>query len=118
VKSSIYHIAVQSEWARAAGSYRAPSLDHEGFIHCSTAEQVMDVANAFYRGRADLVLLEIDAEKLTSPVEIEAPASAGSSNDATTERFPHVYGPINTDAIVTVLHLSPGPDGMFDLPTL
>ena len=116
MKSSIYHIAVQAEWARAAGSYRAPSLDHEGFIHCSTAEQVMDVANTFYRGRNDLVLLEIDAEKLTSPVEIEPPV--GSSDDTTTERFPHVYGPINTDAIVTVLHLSPGPDGMFDLPRL
>lgn len=114
---SIFHIALRAEWARAAGSYRAPSLEHEGFIHCSTSEQVATVANTLYRGHSDLVLLEIDPQKLTSAVEFEAPAHAGA-NGTEAERFPHVYGPINTDAIVTVMHLAPGPDGTFDLAAL
>lgn len=79
------------------------------------------VANALYRGRTDLVLLEIDPAKLRSPVRFEAPVAhpGGASVPAGRgERFPHVYGPINADAIVTVLHLSPAPDGTFALPTL
>ena len=48
----IYHITPLEEWerARAAGSYQANSLHSEGFIHCSTREQVIPTANRFYHG--------------------------------------------------------------------
>src|SRR5262249_53737873 len=75
VLSVVYHIAARADWddASARGAYRAASLDAEGFIHCSTAAQVVVVANAFYRGRRDLVLLRIDADRVRCPVRFEAP---------------------------------------------
>ena len=55
----IFHIATRDAWDEAAraGSYRADTLETEGFIHCSEAHQVAEVANIRFRGREDLVLL-------------------------------------------------------------
>lgn len=93
----IYHITPALEWdnARNAGFYTAPSLASEGFIHCSTADQVAGVLHRYYQGATSLVQLTIDSEKLTSRVVYEPAPSA-------TELFPHVYGPINCDAVVSI----------------
>ncbi len=106
--AKIFHIARQIDWqaAQAAGSYRVASLEHEGFIHCSTAEQVAGVANRFYRGQADLVLLHIDPQRVQAPLRYEAPAEAPASS----ERFPHIYGPLNLDAVVAVQAFAAGCD--------
>ena len=107
----ILHFCPRSAWeaARAAGSYAADTLASQGFIHCSTPEQVHVPANALARGRTDLVLLEIDERRLTAPLiwEAGAPADPGGS------LFPHVYGPIPVDAVVAVRDYPPGPDGKF-----
>ena len=68
-----YHIS-KAEWneAQQRGEYVAPSLETEGFIHCSTEKQVLHVANAFYRGRNDLVLLKLDEAKLKPELEVGA----------------------------------------------
>ena len=112
----ILHITAKREWlaAQHEGSYRAPSLASEGFIHCSTARQVTNTANAFYRGIKDLVLLVIDASAVTWPVKYEPPADAGEANR--NELFPHLYGPLNLDAVVRVADFPPNPDGTFSLP--
>ena len=106
----IFHIAAgaSAESAEASGSYEDESLANEGFIHASFAEQVNGVANALFRGRDDLVLLEVDTGKLTSPLMVERGSGGGDA------RFPHVYGPVNWDAVVAVHALDPGPDGSFD----
>jgi uncharacterized protein (DUF952 family) len=103
----ILHFCSRADWAAAesAGSYAAEDLASEGFIHCSTAEQVPFSANLFARGRADLVLLEIDEREL--PVRYE---------EADGHVFPHVYGPIPVAAVVAVHEFPPGPDGTFTLP--
>lgn len=90
----IFHIATRDTWDEAAraGSYRADSLDTEGFIHCSQAHQVAEVANIRFRGREDLVLLWIDSARVRAEIKYED-ASDGSG------KFPHIYGPINTDAV-------------------
>src|SRR5206468_2482224 len=64
----IFHITTAPEWdaARRVGEYRAPSLDTEGFIHCSLPTQVNHVADWFYREVPHLVLLCVDPSKLTS----------------------------------------------------
>ena len=82
-------------WANAQkeGNYVAPSLLSEGFIHTSTLEQVAGVLERYYRNVKDLLLLFIDESKLTSPLKYEL---APSVNDI----FPHVYGPINLDAVI------------------
>jgi uncharacterized protein (DUF952 family) len=75
---------------------------------------VAGVANAFYRGRRDLVLLEIEPSRLRSALRFESPAHPSGATDAPgDERFPHVYGPIDVDAVVAVIDFAPGADGRF-----
>ncbi len=107
----ILHITTAPEWesARANGQYRAPSLDSEGFIHCSLPTQVTHVADWFYRDVPDLLLLAIDPSLLTSPLRWEPSADAFDGD------FPHVYGPIDTAAVVMSVPWARGPDG-FALP--
>lgn len=108
--STILHITTPDAWneALATGLYRGDTLATEGFIHCSTAAQVVRVADARFGGRAGLVLLCIDADRVGSDVRYE-PAEAG-------ELFPHIYGPLNIDAVALVVPFEPGPDGRFALP--
>jgi uncharacterized protein (DUF952 family) len=110
----ILHIAHKHDWERAAetGSYTVDTLQTEGFIHCSTAEQVVRIANLFYRGQHDLVLLFIDAKSLEAPIRYEPPAE----DPASAERFPHIYGPINVDAVLWALPFAPDEHGHFWLP--
>jgi uncharacterized protein (DUF952 family) len=90
----IYHIADRVEWERAnqSGNYSHPSLEKEGFIHCSTANQVEATANLYFANEIQIVVLLIDISKLKSPLKYEL-ATGG-------EEFPHVFGTINTDSVV------------------
>lgn len=112
--SHLFHIARRTDWeaAQLADNYRPVSLDTEGFIHCSTAAQLLQVANAFYRGQQDLLLLRIDPDHVAAPLRYEAPAEAPTS----AERFPHIYGALNCDAVVGVQPFVPNPDGTFAFP--
>ncbi len=108
----ILHIVSRAEWEAAVQSgaaYEAPSLADEGFIHCSTAAQVLGPANEFYRGQDELVLLVIDPDKLTAELVYEDCYEKG-------EKFPHIYGPLNLEAVVEVVDFPAGPDGIFSLP--
>lgn len=109
----IFHITSKAEWlaAQKQGEYVAPSLQSEGFIHCSTEKQVLHVANAFYRGRTDLVLLQIDEEKLNSELKWEPPAGSSAPGHSASDLFPHIYGPINLTALESVLDFTPDADG-------
>ncbi len=105
---TIYHLAQQSHWhaAQAVGSYSQSTvgrtLDEEGFIHASTAEQWPVVRRRFYAAVDEpLVLLEIDESKLTADV-VREPGHPGSD-----ELFPHVYGPIDVSAVVATTLLDP-----------
>jgi uncharacterized protein (DUF952 family)/SAM-dependent methyltransferase len=108
----IFHIAEAERWERAEtrGRYAPPSIAAEGFIHCSTAGQVMRVANNLFGGRSDVVLLRLDTGSLRAPVRYE-------NLEGGTELFPHVYGPIEVGAVVEVLALSPEADGHFEPPS-
>ena len=116
----IYHITSRSAWAAALkqGGYRAPSLKSEGFIHCSTRKQVLGVANDFYRGQSDLLLLCIDEGGLRAELRWEAPAHPKPLKDSEASSdslFPHLYGILNLDAVVAVHELAEGKTG-FVLP--
>jgi uncharacterized protein (DUF952 family) len=110
----ILHFCGRAEWINAVsvGEYAADTLPTEGFIHCSTAEQVHLPANALARGRTDLVLLEIDEARLGAPVRWEP----GDPADPDSMRFPHVYGPIPVVAVVAVHDFPPAADGTFTPP--
>jgi uncharacterized protein (DUF952 family) len=109
----ILHITSRVEWveAQARSEYIAPSLQTEGFIHCSTENQVLHVANAFYRGRNDLVLLNIDETKLKPELKWEPPAGSPAPGISESDKFPHIFGPINLTAVASVLDFVPDSDG-------
>ncbi|MFH1184994.1 MAG: DUF952 domain-containing protein [Chloroflexota bacterium] len=113
---NIYHITSRKAWTDAArsGSYAAESLESEGFIHCSTAAQILPVARRFYRGQAGLVLLVIDTRRLAAEVKWEGAAAP----DGLAERgaFPHVYGRVELGAVVRTFDFEPNGDGEFNLP--
>jgi uncharacterized protein (DUF952 family) len=96
----IYHVTTASDWeaANQKGFYEHPSLFAEGFIHCSQENQVAGVLERYFTGKTDLIKLVIDTEKLTSKFVFDWSPS-------TQDTFPHVYGPINTDAVIDVLFL-------------
>ena len=71
VPAVIYHLARRADWAagQAAGEYRAPSLDAEGFIHASGDEaQLLRVAARLFAGSADLLALEVATARLDGSV--------------------------------------------------
>lgn len=117
---TILHITSRPEWlsAEKRGLFAASSLMTEGFIHCSTPEQVVPVANAFYKGQSGLVLLVVDESLLKPELRWEAPAGAPAEGISAADLFPHIYGPVNVDAIVKVLEFPPDPAGVFSLPAL
>ena len=106
--SIILHITQREQWeqAKLVQSYRGDTLD-EGFIHCSTPLQVIKVANSFFANQKGLILLCIDSDKVRAEVKYEGFEG---------EHFPHIYGPLNLDAVFRVVDFEPGKDGNFELP--
>ena len=102
----IAHIATQDDWqiAQSAGVYLSPTLQSEGFIHCSSADQVLNTANRYFLNRQDLVLLWIDPQKIIPELRWEAVHG---------ELFPHIYGPLNLNDILQVCDFIPESDGSF-----
>ncbi|HEX6778007.1 MAG TPA: DUF952 domain-containing protein [Ktedonobacterales bacterium] len=107
--AAIFHITSRAAWeeARETGSYRGDTLDSEGFIHCSLARQVVEVANARFRGQQGLVLLQIDSTRVVPEIKYEG---------AEEELFPHIYGPLDREAVITVYDFLPDKHGLFQLP--
>jgi uncharacterized protein (DUF952 family) len=109
VSERLFHITTVEVWeaARAAGVHRAPSLETEGFIHLSTGAQWLRTANRFFRGQRDLVLLVIRTERLGSEVRFEA---------ADGDSFPHLYGPLEAEAVEHAWCLPVEADGAIGVP--
>lgn len=105
----IIHICTRNAWKKAQeqGNYRTPSLEIEGFIHCSRLDQLLEVANSIYQDIPDLILLWIDSYKVNADIKYEL-GSEGSN-----ERYPHIYGSLNLDAIISISDFAPGPDGVY-----
>lgn len=117
----IFHITSRIAWdeAQKHGDYRAQSLTTEGFIHCSTLAQVLPVANNYYKGQSGLMVLEIEPTLLSSTLKWEPPSGGTPPPGvAIGDMFPHIYGPINLDAVTRIVDLASKPDGAFELPTV
>lgn len=118
----ILHITRRSEWeaARGEGVYHPASLESDGFIHLSQPPQVLHVANTFYMGQRGLVLLEVETDLLKADLRWEPPDSVplmpGKNQSSPHGFFPHLYGPLNLEAVVAIHDFPPGADGLFDLP--
>jgi len=108
--SVIFHITKRGHWEKAKleGIYRGDTLGSQGFIHCSTSQQVVKVANALHHAQKGLVLVCIAANKVQSELKYEKIESEGL--------YPHIYGPLNVDAVVKVVDFEPNPNDEFVLP--
>jgi uncharacterized protein (DUF952 family) len=118
VTELIHHLVPAAEFAAtpAGQPYLPAAYAADGFIHCTRQPAVLlEVANRFYQGvPGDYLVLDIDPGRLTAELRDEAPlppAPAGSPLAGVT--FPHIYGPLNPEAIVAVRPVQRTPDGRF-----
>jgi uncharacterized protein (DUF952 family) len=96
----IFHLVSREEWDPDLPRYAPDSLEAEGFVHCSTEEQLARVANAVFPDHRDLLVLEIDPTQVTAEVVWEDLYDLD-------ENFPHIYGPVEREAIVSVTTYPP-----------
>jgi uncharacterized protein (DUF952 family) len=105
--ATTYHLVPRATWEAAdpAAPYAPESLSSEGFVHCTDGpDEVALTANRYFRAEADdLLALLIDVGRLSAPVRYEDPRRV----------YPHVYGPIEREAILGVLEMPRAADGSF-----
>jgi glutathione S-transferase len=99
MSESLIHVALPDEGreAREGGEYRTStrgaSLEEVGFIHLAYRKQVAGVIGRYYGDVSELIVLEIDPERLPHEVRDEAAEPGG-------EMFPHLCGPLPASAVV------------------
>jgi uncharacterized protein (DUF952 family) len=109
----ILHLAPAGDFQRqrdgTGGIYIPADFERDGFIHCTREPAVLlEVANRFYRGvPGPMVVLVIDPERLRAEVRYEAPPGEPG------RLFPHVYGPLNLDAVTEARPARRLDDGTF-----
>jgi uncharacterized protein (DUF952 family) len=108
----IYHITSRISWsgAQKGRAYSPDSLEPLGYIHCSKPSQILNVANTIFVNQHGLVILAINSSELKPEIRWEP------GLDRPDELFPHIYGPLNLEAVAHVFDFEPGPDGIFSLP--
>lgn len=113
IEHMIYHLARANRWraAKAAGMYHGTNEDTaDGFLHFSTARQVVESARKHRAGETEIILLAVFADGLGAALKWE-PARGG-------DLFPHLYGPLVVSAVRTATALPLGPDGLHRFPRL
>lgn len=106
---TVWHLAERAEWERAVatGSYerstRGLGLAEVGFVHCATPEQLPGVAERFFAGAGDTLLLRIETDRVPAELRVE-------------DGFPHLYGPVPVTAVTSAEPLARDAAGQLVLP--
>lgn len=102
-----YHLAHQEEWdtQKNSGSYKPGVFEDDGFIHCTNGLDLLtEIANMFYKNDSESRrVLVLDVSKIESEVRYDDPE----------QRFPHIYGALNTSAVIGELPVERADDGTF-----
>lgn len=94
-RKTLYHAAVRAEWDNRSAAYYEPSgYAGEGFVHLSSAEQLVGTLHKHYPGRIDLMLLSVDPDLISAELVWEDLYGSGIE-------FPHIYGPIDLAAVTS-----------------
>ena len=104
----IYHVVPLADWNAAPDRPYAPaSLVEDGFVHCSPDEETtLAVVNAFYRDAPrPLLALLLDERRLTARCAWEQAVPAPPPGVAEGTLFPHVFGPVDRDAVTRILEV-------------
>ncbi len=93
--SVIYHITAVSEWreAQQKGYYESEALKSQGFIPCCEEHQIPDILKRYFSHKTALIKLCIETAKLSSRLIY-------NWSNTIEDTFPHIYGPVNLDAII------------------
>lgn len=93
---ALHHLATEAQWAQyqRSGSIAPPSLEQEGFVHCSWTEQVAGTVAKHFAGTTGIIALELD------PTALGAVALVEEDSYGSGQTFPHVYGPVPITAVV------------------
>jgi len=114
MRTVLLHLITTAGWRSALAVGAIEPLPEVGFVHLSNAEQVALPANRLFAGRADLLLLVLDPERLGVEVKWEP----GVHGDPEAMRFPHAYGPVPVSAVLAVEPYRPDAEGRFGAPRL
>jgi uncharacterized protein (DUF952 family) len=102
-----FHLTTMECWERQKNleTYVPDAFANEGFIHCTDGQQNMiDTANRYYANDpATFICLEIDPARVSSEIRYEDPAHI----------YPHIYGPLNTEAVIAIRSMIRNVDGRF-----
>mmetsp|Transcript_34958 Transcript_34958/g.54641 ORF Transcript_34958/g.54641 Transcript_34958/m.54641 type:complete len:124 (-) Transcript_34958:2683-3054(-) len=113
----VYHMAQKSLWEEAGEEYTPPTYQQDGFVHATEdSAMLLGIANHFYKEtKGEWILLKLSVDKLKHKTVWEAPAPVGdkSSNLETEVKMPHIYGPINKDAVDKITSIQRDEDGSF-----
>lgn len=106
----LFHITTQDNWKeyKKSGNYQPESLDSDGFIHCSTGSQLEDTANRLFGDKDEILLLVIDATMIREDVKYEEDRETG-------DKFPHIYAPLNVNAVIDKIDIKAEDDGTFNI---
>ena len=106
----IYKVLTGEQWAaaRAGSLVEAPVDKADGYVHFSTAATLTGTLRKWFRGQEGCVLLAFESEDFATSLRWEK-----SRND---EFFPHVFGPVMSEAVVKVWQLELGDDDVPQLP--
>ncbi len=122
---AIYHLTPAGYYHRQAKNqaYKPERFTQDGFIHCTSgADMLVEIANAYFVDLpGNLLALEIDPTRLTAPLKFEAPIPpplAGEENLTPDPGvlFPHIYGPLNRQAIIDCFALQRDKAGQWRIP--
>ncbi|MBY0461663.1 MAG: DUF952 domain-containing protein [Alphaproteobacteria bacterium] len=92
----IYKLILAPEWeaSKKEGIYKGSALDQaDGYMHCSTADQIQGTLDKFFAGQTDVILLSIDTNKIKQHLKWEKSPRSGRI-------FPHLYGPLPLSAVI------------------
>lgn len=102
-----YHMAIAGEWEQQkdAATYVPSAFAADGFIHCTNGLELLQwVGSSFYKESGDpRIVLVLAIDEISSEVRYDDPD----------EHFPHIYGPLNTSAVIAELPVHRAPDGTF-----
>lgn len=104
----IYHITTPERWNGVGERYAAPSLEDEGFIHCSRVDQVERSLNKFFSNEESVIVLTIDPQLLDAELKFE---------EADGSVFPHIYGELPIVAVTGAEVVARGENGRFSYPS-
>lgn len=106
----LFHITTREEWKeyQSNSNYKPETFEKQGFIPCSSGDQLEETANRLFSDKDKILLLVIDVSTLGENIKYEMDEERG-------EKFPHIYGPLNTSAVIDKIDISAEKKGKFKI---